>query len=79
MSANRLLFSALVAIVVATTALLWVAGADPQAMPLIAVSWLLPPAWRFYSGWTVGPRPATLTTPTATCISGTETGASDRG
>jgi hypothetical protein len=35
--ANRLLFSTLVAMVVATTAFLWVAGADPEAMRLIAI------------------------------------------
>jgi hypothetical protein len=36
MAANRVLFGALVVMVVATTAFLWVAGADPQAMQLIA-------------------------------------------
>jgi ABC-type transport system involved in cytochrome c biogenesis ATPase subunit len=34
--ANRLLFSTLVTMVVATTAFLWVAGADPEGMRLIA-------------------------------------------
>jgi hypothetical protein len=34
--ANRLLFSTLVAFVVATAAFLWVAGADPEGMRLIA-------------------------------------------
>jgi len=36
MSANRLLFSTIVVLVVATAALLWVAGADPEVMQLIA-------------------------------------------
>ena len=36
MSANRLRFSTFVAMVVATAAFLWVAGADPRAMQMIA-------------------------------------------
>ena len=79
MSANRLLFSALVALVIATTAFLWVAGADPQAMQMIA-SFLAFAAGVALLEWLDGrsslrdPKD-----PTATCIRGMETGASDRG